>query len=37
VGAFIVSMMLLSAIMTLIYLPALVTLMQGWLFKGGLK
>jgi hypothetical protein len=33
VGAFIVSMMLLSAIMTLIYLPALVTLMQGWLFK----
>lgn len=35
VGAFIVSMMLLSAIMTLIYLPALVTLMQGWLFKGG--
>ncbi len=37
VGAFIVSMMLLSAIMTLIYLPALVTLMQGRLFKGGLK
>ncbi|MFA4828644.1 MAG: MMPL family transporter [Thermodesulfovibrionales bacterium] len=37
VGAFIVSMMLLSAIMTLIYLPALVTLMQGWLFKGGLR
>jgi predicted RND superfamily exporter protein len=34
VGAFIVSMMLLSAIMTLIYLPALVTLMQGWLLKG---
>jgi predicted RND superfamily exporter protein len=34
VGAFIVSMMLLSAIMTLIYLPALVTLMQGWLFRG---
>jgi predicted RND superfamily exporter protein len=34
VGAFIVSMMLLSAIMTLIYLPALVTLMRGWLFKG---
>ncbi|MCL4475957.1 MAG: MMPL family transporter [Nitrospirae bacterium] len=34
VGAFIVSMMLLSAVMTLIYLPALVTLMQGWLFKG---
>ena len=37
VGAFIVSMMLLSAVMTLIYLPALITLMQGWLFKGGLK
>ncbi len=37
VGAFIVSMMLLSAIMTLIYLPALITLMQGWLLKGELK
>ncbi|MCL4475849.1 MAG: MMPL family transporter [Nitrospirae bacterium] len=37
VGAFIVSMMMLSAIMTIIYLPALITLMQGWLFKGGLK
>jgi hypothetical protein len=34
VGAFIVSMMLLSAIMTIIYLPALITLMQGWLLKG---
>jgi hypothetical protein len=34
VGAFIVSMMLLSAIMTIIYLPALITLMRGWLFKG---
>ena len=34
VGAFIVSMMMLSAIMTIIYLPALITLMQGWLFKG---
>lgn len=34
VGAFIVSMMLLSAVMTIIYLPALITLMQGWLFKG---
>ncbi|MFO0751711.1 MAG: MMPL family transporter [Thermodesulfovibrionales bacterium] len=33
VGAFIVSMMLLSAIMTLIYLPALITLLQGWLLK----
>lgn len=32
VGAFIVSMMLLSAIMTLIYLPALITLLQGRLF-----
>jgi len=37
VGAFIVSMMLLSAIMTIIYVPALITLTQGWLFKGGLK
>lgn len=37
VGAFIVSMMLLSALMTIIYLPALIVLMQGWLFKGGLK
>ncbi|MEJ2695765.1 MAG: MMPL family transporter [Candidatus Sulfobium sp.] len=37
VGAFIVSMMILSAVMTLIYLPALVTLFQGQLFKGGLK
>jgi len=33
VGAFIVSMMLLSAAMTIIYIPALVTLMQNWLFK----
>ena len=33
VGAFIVSMMLLSSVMTLIYLPALITLLQGWLFK----
>jgi len=37
VGAFIVSMMMLSAIMTIIYVPALITLTQGWLFKGGLK
>ncbi|HBR22456.1 MAG TPA: hypothetical protein DD713_07835 [Nitrospiraceae bacterium] len=37
VGAFIVSMMLLSAVMTIIYIPALITLLQGWLFKGGLK
>ncbi|MBI5408014.1 MAG: MMPL family transporter [Nitrospirae bacterium] len=34
VGAFIVSMMLLSAVMTIIYLPALIVLLQGWLFKG---
>jgi len=33
VGAFIVSMMMLSAIMVIIYLPALITLLQGWLFK----
>jgi hypothetical protein len=33
VGAFIVSMMLLSAVMTIIYLPALITLTRGWLFK----
>lgn len=37
VGAFIVSMMLLSAVMTIIYLPALITLMQGRLFKGGIR
>ncbi|MEW6409554.1 MAG: MMPL family transporter [Nitrospirota bacterium] len=37
VGAFIVSMMMLSALMTIIYLPALITLMQGWLFKMGKK
>ena len=35
VGAFIVSMMLLSAVMTMIYLPALIVLLQGWLFRGG--
>jgi len=34
VGAFIVSMMILSALMTIIYLPAIITLMQGWLFQG---
>src|SRR4030043_347674 len=33
VGAFIASMMMLSAIMTIIYLPALITLLQSWLFK----
>ena len=37
VGAFIVSMMMLSAIMTIIYIPALITLLQGWLFRGGLR
>jgi hypothetical protein len=37
VGAFIVSMMLLSAVMTIIYLPALITLTQGWLLKGEIK
>ncbi len=33
VGAFIVSMMLLSAVMTIVYLPALIMLLQNWLFK----
>ncbi|MBI4839079.1 MAG: MMPL family transporter [Nitrospirae bacterium] len=33
VGAFIVSMMLLSAVMTIIYLPALIVLLKGWLFE----
>ncbi|MBI4698256.1 MAG: hypothetical protein HY758_04940 [Nitrospirae bacterium] len=33
VGAFIVSMMLLSAVMTMIYIPALIILLQRWLFK----
>ncbi len=37
VGAFIVSMMMLSALMTIIYLPALIVLLRGWLFKGGLQ
>lgn len=36
VGIFIVSMMTLSSILTIIYLPALIILMKGWLFKGGL-
>ncbi|OGA51587.1 MAG: hypothetical protein A3G24_00175 [Betaproteobacteria bacterium RIFCSPLOWO2_12_FULL_62_13] len=35
VGAFIVSMMLLSALLTILYLPALIVLMRGWLFKTG--
>lgn len=33
VGAFIVSMMLMSALMTLIYIPALIMLLRGWLLK----
>jgi len=37
VGAFIVTMMLLSSVMTIIYLPALITLTQRWLIKGGAK
>ncbi len=37
VGAFIVSMMMLSALMTMIYLPALIVWLRGWLFAGGLK
>ncbi|MBI5189978.1 MAG: MMPL family transporter [Nitrospirae bacterium] len=37
VGAFIVCMMMLSAIMTIIYLPALITLTRGWLFKGDMQ
>ena len=32
VGAFILSMMLVSALATLIYLPALILLFQRWLF-----
>ena len=35
VGAFIVSMMTLSALMTIVYLPALVVLLRGWLFEQG--
>jgi len=35
VGAFIVSMMTLSALMTILYLPALIVLLRGWLFKRG--
>jgi predicted RND superfamily exporter protein len=35
VGSFIMSMMLLSALLTLLYLPALIMLMRGWLFKTG--
>ncbi|HLE94004.1 MAG TPA: MMPL family transporter [Sulfuricaulis sp.] len=35
VGAFIVSMMLLSALLTIAYLPALIVLTRGWLFIAG--
>lgn len=35
VGAFIVSMMMLSSLFTIIYLPAQITLFRGWLFRGG--
>ncbi|MDO8426432.1 MAG: MMPL family transporter, partial [Deltaproteobacteria bacterium] len=37
VGAFIVSMMTLSALFTIIYLPALIVLTRGWLIKGSLS
>ncbi|HWR81722.1 MAG TPA: MMPL family transporter [Candidatus Deferrimicrobium sp.] len=33
VGAFIVSMMVLSALMTIVFLPALIVLLKGWLFR----
>jgi hypothetical protein len=33
VGAFIVSMMTVSALMTIVYLPALIVLLRGWLFE----
>lgn len=33
VGAFIVSMMLLSSLMTIIYIPALIVVLREWLFK----
>ena len=32
VGAFIASMMLLSPVLTILYLPALIVLGKGWLF-----
>ncbi len=37
VGAFIVSMMLLSAIMTIVFLPALIILFKNVLFEGGMR
>ena len=33
VGAFILSMMVLSALFTIIYLPALIVLLRKWLFR----
>jgi predicted RND superfamily exporter protein len=33
VGLFIASMMFLSALMSIIYLPALIVIFKGWLFK----
>ena len=35
VGAFIVGMMLLSSLLTIVYLPALIVLTRGWLFNAG--
>lgn len=37
IGTFSVTMMLLSTLVTILYLPALITLTQGWLFKEGAK
>ncbi len=37
VGLFIGSMMMLSSLMTILYLPALIMLMKGWLFNGGVR
>ena len=34
VGAFIIAMMLLSAVLTLLLLPALITVLRGWLLPG---
>jgi predicted RND superfamily exporter protein len=34
VGAFMMAIMLLSALATLTYLPALIALFPGWLLKG---
>ncbi|KWT79601.1 efflux RND transporter permease subunit [Candidatus Magnetominusculus xianensis] len=35
VGAFIVTMMMLSSLLTILYLPALIVLTKDWLLKGG--